>query len=171
MRGWWRRNLTALIAVAVLVPATALVLGGNEWWFMYQGRAALPVTAASGERPAFGDAQWGPASVREVTDPDLDIPPGTKILLVEVPVDPEDGPLSCTVEGLRELTGAGRQWDANSTGFFWDDPRPTSCDPEAAGASAFAVPFLVPDDATGPFGLELSVVDELPRYLRLTVVP
>lgn len=171
-RRWWRRNALALAAVAVLAPATGLVIIGNEWWGTYQAAPVFPTTVDPGEEISHAGATWGPATVRvRPDDPDVDLPEGTTAYVVEVPVDPDSAPVACSTPTLRELQGPRRQWDDAVSYVDWDYERPTLCDSEAVGPFTIAVPFLVPDDAVGPFGVDVVLADELPGFLRFVVSP
>jgi hypothetical protein len=171
-RRWWRRNAVALAAVAVLLPVTALVIGGNEWWLVNQSRPVVPTTVPAGTGADWAGMRWGPATLRELpSDAEDGLPPGAKVVVVEVPVDPGGHPVACSAPVLRELDGAQRQWDDAASEVDWDYDRPTACVSDADGPYTVAAPFLIPGDAAGPFGVELTVVDELPAFLRLVVVP
>lgn len=170
-RGWWRRNAVALAAVAVLLPATGFVVTANEWWAINQSQPVFPTTAEAGARVMFADAEWGPASAEDWSAASVDLPPDAKVIVVEVPVDPGDATVACTAPVLRELGGAGRQWSEATYEVGWDDDRPTFCSSEVSGPFTIAVPFLLPADAEGPFGVDLTLGDELPGFLRLVVVP
>lgn len=169
---WLRRNAMALVATAVLVPATALVIGGSEWWGYYSGRDVFPVTVASGESAEFSGATYGPATITETAeDLEWELPQGTKVLSVEVPVQPGEEPAVCSQPSLRELSGDGRRWTKAPFPIElpYDDDTWGLCDSERSGTYIIAVPFLVPDDVSGPLAVDLAVEDELPRFLRFVV--
>lgn len=171
-RGWWRRNALALGAVAVLLPVGVLVPAGVEWWRWSQSDAVFPTTAAAGERIDWAGASWGPVTVEDETGAfAADAPPGTRVLVVEIPVDPVDETPGCTTPVLRELGGAGREWGAALNEVDWRYEQPSSCETGSRAPFTVSVPYLVPDDAIAPFGIELTVPDELPGFLRLEVVP
>jgi hypothetical protein len=171
-RGWWRRNAVALIAVAVLLPATTAIVVGYEWWGYHQSRPEIPVTVDAGATADFAGATWGPATAEPLTPgPSDEVPAGAKLVVVQVPVDPDGDVPVCASPSLRELGGEGRQWNEATADVDWDYELPTLCDSEATGPFTVSVPFLLPQDATGPFGVEFAVGDELPRYLRLVVDP
>jgi len=171
-RRWWSRNALALTAVAVLAPVTGLMIIGNEWWGTYQAAPVFPTTVAPGDEISYAGATWGPATIHvRPDDPDSDLPEGTTVYVVEVPLDPDSGPVRCSPPTLRELEGGQRQWDDAVSFVDWDYERPTLCDSEAVGPFTIAVPFLVPDDAVGPFGVDFLLTDELPGFLRLVVSP
>lgn len=172
--GWWRRNAFALAAVAVLVPATAVVVGGNEWWDVYSSRPVFAQAVPSGDEATFGGATWGPATADFVSPgSDVDLPADARLIEVRVPVQPEDEPVSCFTPVLRELEGAGRQWDEADYDFSaeYDPEQSTSCPFDRSDPYTVVVRFLVPADAIGPFGLDFSMGDQLPRFLRLVVAP
>lgn len=177
MSGWWRRNRGALLALGILVPVTVGVFCGWEWWKTASGQPTFAVTAQQGESIDLGGVTFGPARVTKTTIADTEIPAGTKILAVRVPVDRHGGVTGCQVYALRELDGRERVFEADTALVPWDYNRYTLCpmDPEAelfpAGPFSIDVPFIVPDDVDGPLGVELLIVDELPRYARLVVVP
>lgn len=169
---WLRRNALALVAAAVLVPATALVIGGNEWWEYYAGRETFPVTVESGERADFSGATYGPATITEVAEePEWQLPSGVKVLSAEVPVQPGDEPVRCSTPTLRELSGDGRRWTSAPfpVELPYDEDMWGSCDSERSGTYTIVVPFLVPDDVSGALGVDLAVANELPRFLRFVV--
>ncbi|NYF17013.1 hypothetical protein HDC37_001841 [Microbacterium sp. AK009] len=171
-RGWWRRNALPLGAVAILLPVGVLVPTGVEWWRWSQADPVFPTTAAAGESVEWAGATWGPATAVDQTSLyAADAPAGTRVLVVEIPVDPGDLSPLCTTPALRELGGAGRQWGEATTEVDWRYERPTSCESGSPVPFTVSVPYLVPDDARGPFGVELTVPDELPGFLRLEVIP
>lgn len=171
-RRWWRRNAVALGAVAVLLPLTAVVIGGSEWWLVNQSRPVLPHTVPVGASADWAGMAWGPATATELpADAGSELPAGARVIVVEVPVDPGGDPVACGTPMLRELSGAQRQWSDATAEVDWDYDRPTGCVSDADGPYTVAAPFLVPDDAVGPFGVELTVVDRLPGFLRLVVAP
>lgn len=177
MSAWWRRNRRSLLAVVVLVPLTVGVAGGWEFWKQVQGRPTFAVTADAGTTIDFDGITFGPATAEQITVPDVELPPGTKVVAVSVPVDRHGASTACSIPVLRELGGQGRLWEADHQILRWDWRLHTFCpaDPEADsfpdGPFTIDVPFIVPDDVTGKLGVEFTLVDELPRYVRLVVVP
>lgn len=165
---WWRRNAVALLSVAALLPLTAVVIGGNEWWNASRAEPVFPTTGAAGATVEFGGATWGPARVGTVAAETADdAPAGTRAIVVEVPVDPHGETLSCSTPLLRETDGEGRRWSTAVTEVDWSYDEPSSCPSDETAPFTIQVPYLVPDEATGPFGLELTVGDQLPGYLLL----
>ncbi|MBB4141135.1 hypothetical protein BKA10_002929 [Microbacterium invictum] len=167
-RGWWRRNAAALAALVVLVPVTVLVVGGNEWREYYGFRASMPVEVASGERTTYAGAEFGGADIAPLTAEGLEVPEGARAFLVTVEVAPTTTtPPSCLPLSLHEQGGAQREWSVDASLRWYDRDRPSGCDSLATGPYTIATPFLVPDDATGPFFVDLFVVGEAPRFLRV----
>jgi hypothetical protein len=171
MSGWWRRNAIPLVVAAVLLPATAGVVAFNEWSEFDLGHGTKPVTVDPGESTAYAGATIGPARAEFSDDPAA--PSGTRVVSAIVLVAPGDDPISCQSPRLRELGGAGRQWDEASfeldTDF--DADRLTFCDPERPYRYSLTLHYLVPADAAGPFAIELESGDELPQYVRLVIAP
>jgi hypothetical protein len=171
-RAWWRRNALALGAVVVLLPVTAAVITGYEWWFANQGKPQIPVTVEAGQVAEFGGATWGPATAT-IRDADTaeGLPTGAKVIVVEVPVDPGAEPPSCLSPTLTQLEGVAREWNNATADVDWDYDLPTSCSSDATGPFTVSVPFLVPDDVEGPLGIDIGVSGQTPRFLRLVVEP
>lgn len=169
--GWWRRNTAALVAVAVLVPSTALIVGGPDWWDEWRSHPIFPTTVAAGQSSEYAGASWGPVHVGTRVAAD-DLPEGTKVIDVEVPVDPGSEDLVCSPPTLRELR-TDREWSESTSELELDyDPgRTTLCGIDGGGPFTLAVSYLVPVDAVGPFGLDLVIADQAPGFLRLVVAP
>jgi len=174
---WWRSNRRALLALVVVVPLTAGVFLGWEWWKVARYEPTFPTVAEQGRAADFADITFGPATATEVSLLGVTAPEGTKFLWVRVPVDRHGAATGCTLTGLRELGGQGRFWRDESKTVDWDYRRYTACpndrrsDLFPRGAFQIDVPFIVPDDVEGPLGVELVIPDELPGYVRLVVVP
>lgn len=165
---WWRRNAVALAAVAVLLPTTAVVVGGNEWWNANQAQPVFPTTVDPGTTVEFGGATWGPARWGTVAaDTASDAPAGARVVVIEVPVDPHGRILSCRIPMLREAGGENRRWGDALADVDWSYDTESSCPSDEAASFTIEVPYLVPDDAAGPFDLELALTDQLPGYLVL----
>lgn len=169
--GWWRRNAAALAAVVVLVPVTVGVIAANEWSDGDLGHPTKATTVDAGDSAIYGGAIIGPANA-EFTD-DAGIPPGARVVHATVLITPADEPISCLSPLLRETGGAQRQWDEASFELDrdYDLALKTSCDSELPIRYSLTLDYLVPEDATGPFALELSTGDALPQFVRLVVEP
>lgn len=171
-RGWWRRNAVALVAVAVMLPATAIATGYNEWNDYYSGgRPVQPITVAAGDEVTFAGAQWGTAQI-ELADADdpraAGVPDDARLVVTTVNVP--DG-AECLPPMLHEATGLAREWkEARNAELDWrtSDGATSYCSIDQARHQV-ETPFVVPADATGPFWLDLSIPSELPRFLRFAL--
>jgi hypothetical protein len=180
MSGWLRRNGIALGAVVVLVPASLFVTFSSDWLSYWQQRASSPVAVERGADVGFGGAEWRVTEVQRIRSADLaadaGAPPGTDALVVSVTVSPDGATApSCllTLEETRE--GAPpRSWSADTgagidldLGLGLDVP--LSCDPEQTGEYTLEAVFVVPADTGDALRLNIEVIDELPRYLSVTL--
>lgn len=175
--GWWRRNGAALVALAVLVPATALAVGWREWQEVYDDpsqytRAVQPDADGLIE---LGGAMLGPARSDTFTEADgFELPEGTKVVAVKIPVDNADldNPIRCWWPTLVEQS-TGREWAemSNELGLSGDPDSQTECDPTPTGPYDIIVPFIVPDDADGPFWLDIDPDDSKGAFARFSVEP
>lgn len=173
--GWWRLNRWSLPALAVLILATIGVIGGNEWNSYFSGRASIPVTVAAGGSAELAGTTWGPATAHRLDADEtasLQPPSATRLLEVTVPVTPGATAVGCQRPVLRETDGAQRQWnDASGTlPRSAVNDQPSSCLADATGPYSIVVPFLLPENAEGPFVLDLAVTESLPRFLRLALI-
>ncbi len=168
MRPWWRRNGWALVAIAVLVPGGALAVSAHETGELTGQRDAI-VADADG-RVALDGAVIGPARA-EFTPHDA-APSGTRVVTVTIPVNRHGTPLRCLPPVLQEATGKGREWAEASAqlGTAFSSDRLTSCTSDLE-RFALTLDYVVPDDASGPFVVDVVWADALPRFARLTVSP
>jgi hypothetical protein len=169
--GWWRRNAVSLVAVAVLLPVTIGVVAANEWSSFGAERATKPVSAQPGDAVAYGGATIGPAKAEIVAD--ASAPRGSNVVSATVLVTPGDEPISCLTPTLHETDGAQRQWNEASFDLDLDvsADQKTVCDSELRIRYSLTLFYIVPDDATGPFAIELEAADALPQFARLVVEP
>ena len=169
--GWWRSNAVALVSLAILLPVTMGVTTVNEWWDYNSGRPSQAVEVEPGAEASFAGASWSDARlIRRVDGSKLGIPPGTKLLVatIDVEFDPGRPPLGCPLT-LRETTGAQRQWSSAAQGpFDWrtSGGRAGICWTDATESYTVEVPFVLPDDARGPYTIDASIGGQLPRFLR-----
>lgn len=170
-RGWWRRNAVPLTAIAVLLPVTVGVVAVNEWSAWDQAHPSRPVTVEPGASASYGGALIGPATSSFTVDEEA--PAGTRVVRANVLITPGDDPLSCGSPHLREAGGQGRQWNEASLELSSEigDDRRTSCASDLPIRYSLTLSYLVPDDASGPFVIELESADEFPRFVRLVVEP
>jgi len=169
--GWGRRNALWLALAAVLAPLTVGVVAANEWSEWDLGHSTKPITVAAGESTSYSGARVGPARAEFTTDPAA--PAGSRVVSVTVLVEPGNDPISCATPLLRETGGAQRQWDEASFELErdFDANRTTFCSAEESLRYSLTLDYLVPEDAAGPFAIELQAGDALPRFLRLIVEP
>lgn len=170
-RGWWRTNAAALVAIAVLVPVTVGAIAVNEWSSYDLGHATKPIHVEPGESARYDGARIGPASAEFTDAPGA--PGGTRVVSATVLVTPGDEPISCVSPVLREAGGAGRQWSEASFALEreYDPALKTSCDSDLPIRYSLTLEYLVPEDATGPFVIELSAADAYPQYVSLRIQP
>ena len=100
-------------------------------------------------------------------------PADARVLRVRIDVDPGDPPLPCAEPILRELDGAQREWraDTDELSTDWDPLFPASCSSEATGPYTLDARWVIPLDATGPFGVDLVSTELWPENLRFVVEP
>lgn len=176
-RGWWRRNRVGLIVLAVLVPGSVAAVGGLSWWDDFSSRANVPVTARGADPVSLGGSDFGPAQATVVTDTTglKGIPPTAKVVAVNVPVHPNGKTKpTCSSPVLVEQS-TGRRWAemGHTLGVAFDPDHTTSC----ATASDHTGPlemitfYLVPQDAAGPFWVDVDVIDARPEFARFSVSP
>ncbi|MEW2459359.1 hypothetical protein [Microbacterium sp. K41] len=167
---WWRRNAVALVALAVLAPVTAAAVGWQEW-YQYFGFGARAVTAITVDEDASADlagAEWGPVRGGEIDDVSgLDVPDGTRLIAVAVPVDASTAGIGCETPKLVERA-TGREWRPVrlEIGLLSDPDEPETCLSAEAGEYELVVPFVVPDDAEGPFWVDVRPYDAGGSFLR-----
>jgi len=167
---WWRSNALALGAIVVLVPATYAAMSWNEWSSVLQNSASQAVTLQPGDEIEYAGATVGPATAEFTQLPDM--PPRTRVVTVTLHIDPGDPPITCSPLPLREVGGLERQWDArDDLGREWDPDIQTFCDSEAEGAYDLLLDYLVPEDVSGPFAVEVKSVEGWPEFVSAVVEP
>lgn len=167
-RGWWRRNAIPLGVIAVLAPVTAAAVSLTAWQDLTSVRR---VVVAEGDTAAYGRAEVGIASAH--FDEVGGIPHGARVVAVEIDIDPGGTAFPCSAPLLYEATGAHRQWQDSTMSLDrpYDPDRVTYCDGSRTDPYTLSLDYLVPEDATGPFELEVSSTDGLPERLRLQIAP
>ncbi|GAA5146766.1 hypothetical protein GCM10025768_05810 [Microbacterium pseudoresistens] len=172
-RGWWRRNAIGLAAVAVLAPATALAVGGYEWYDYFSGRPAAPVVAEDDGELSLGGATWGPVRSTVLDDTTgMTLPADARVIIAAVPVAPDADAASCERPRLVEQA-TGRQWEEArfDLGIPSSSDEPSSCGGQGPGPFTLYVAYVVPDDATGPFWLDVPTIDAYPSFARFPIDP
>lgn len=172
---WWRRNTLALVALALLLPATAVAVGWQEWYqyFGFGARAVTPVVVPEGETTDLAGAAWGPVRGGEIEDVSgLDVPEHTRLIAVAVPVDAGSEGIGCEAPMLVEQS-TGREWSPvrAEVGLDWSADEPETCLSEQAGAYELIVPFVVPDDVEGPFWVDVRPYKAGGSFVRFEFEP
>jgi hypothetical protein len=165
--GWWRRNAAALVALALLVPATFGIISSNEASTNATRAQIVPIEVEWGQTYDYAGTTWGPATVEElpVTD-EHDIPQDARLIEVTIPVVPGDEEPGCFPPTLLETGGEQRQWDQSGILLGWNT---TSCALMGTEPFDIVAPFVLPPDAEGPFVVDLELVADAPAILRLPV--
>jgi len=167
----WRRNGVALAALVLLVPTTWLTITTNESESFSSPLGDDPVTAEVGASVTMNGIEVGPGTARFVEEDAA--PPGSRVVIVELPVDPNGDEVRCMSPRLREADGRGREWVESSYelgyGLFGD--RVTGCPVEGTAPFTLVLSYLVAADATGPFHVDMTWSEALPRFARVTVAP
>ena len=168
--GWWRANAVGLGALVVLVPALAATILWNETAPGVANSPTRAIALAPGATTEYAGATVGPVTA-EFTELPLQ-PQSTRVVTVAVEVDPGEEPLACTRPVLREVGGRERQWTATSDlGREWDPDRQTLCDSEATAPFTLELDYLVPEDASGPFAVEVGSPAAYPEFVSAVVAP
>lgn len=169
--GWWRHNALALAAILVLAPATLFVIGGNPW----TANPQTPVSASPSGTVDLSGAEWGPVKAVVLKDTTgLDVPPHTKIVAVAVPVARHagvTGPVTCDSPRLTEQR-TGRVWEEVMLELGAPSSRaePIRC-PGDTSTFRLIVAFAVPEDARGPYWVDLPGTSAAPSFPRFSVDP
>jgi len=148
---WWRTQRTALIALAI---AAVGVLGANLWLDVIPNtRQADRVIEAgsdsaatiSGQELELGFVEWG----------EFDAPEGSRTLSIRLSASGGPDAASCGAAILTEQSSS-RTWVSSRRGIDVDsDLGESSCVAEPASYRILLV-FLLPDDAEGPFVLDIE---------------
>ncbi|WP_147303237.1 hypothetical protein [Microbacterium bovistercoris] len=179
--GWWRSNALALGAVALLLPA---VVVGTAWWgwkyaFPDSGQPLWAVEPSSGaDTVELKGATWGPVKSKALTDTTgLDVPDDAKVVLVGVDVTPHEKKApNCMTPTLVEQS-SGRSWEPAryELGVPSSSDEPDSCVPTLEGETAepyqLLLPFVVPDDAKGPYWVVIEPLFAKSEYVRFSIDP
>jgi len=183
--GWLRRNALALVAVAVLLPATLAITMANQWSTYLAGSPSRPLDVADGATVEYGHSGWQVEKTDRVSGTsaagqERDLPAGTDLVIVTVRVDPieflEDGTAELCTARLEEDGGTGlpRSWgNAAGSPISLDGPGPdlVSCSSDQRTSYTFDAEFVVPTDAGdgATLSLGIAVPTEFPDYLRFAL--
>lgn len=176
MTGWWRRNAVALGAIAVLTPVTfgAIAWEGWQGYFLYQN--SIPVDVAEDDSIDLADTTWGPIRASEITDTTgFTVPSDARVIAAAIPVDPHGELPGCFAPTLVQQS-TGIRWPESrfQLGLLSSSEEPTSCvtgDDVPTGPYELIVPFIVPDDAEGPFWVEVAPTPAVPSVIRFAIDP
>lgn len=158
MTSWWRRQRVALTA---LIVAAAAVVAVHVW---------LDVLPASTGDPSSVEAEDGSAeiagqtlSVESARWGEFEAPEGSRTLSIRIESGGGSQATTCGLFTLREAEG-DRVWsNARSVLDVPFDAGESYCQ-EASGPYALLAVFLLPDDADGPFVLEVPGDGEIARF-------
>lgn len=174
MTGWWRRNTVPLIALAVLAPVTAGVIGWNEWQEYFQGRSTSAVAPETEDGTVeLAGATWGPIRGQYLENVEgLTLPDGTEVVVAVIPVAPGEDPPSCLAPTLIEQS-SGREWSEGrfDLGVSSNPDEPTICDSTATEPYELLLPYIVPKDAEGPFWVNIAPAAVAPQMVQFSIDP
>ena len=165
-RGWWKTNALALGALVVLLPAGAVAIGWNDWTAANSTalNRVTPVIASAGETVELSGATWGPIRSASIDDTEgMTTPPNTRVIGVAIPVKPDPvdpgspgDPVKCDSPLIIEQS-TGRQWNESSVelGFDYSSTEYSECDSTVTEPYEIIVPFAIPEDAEGPFWIDV----------------
>lgn len=172
--GWWRRNAMPLIALAVLAPVTIGVIGWNEWQEYFQGRSTSAIAPETEDGTVeLGGATWGPIRSQYLENVEgLTLPEGAEVLVAVIPVVPGDEPVSCFPPTLIEQS-SGREWNEGrfDLGLTSSSEEPTSCDSTVTEPYELLMPYIVPEDAEGPFWVNIAPSAATPKIVQFSIDP
>lgn len=171
--GWWRRNRIALLAIVVLLP----VIGIGTWLYQWQiGFSMKPaqtaVVAKADSTVDLNGATWGPIQAGEARDvTGLDVPEDTRVIISIIPVDPDADEVHCEAPRLVQQS-TGRQWKPlrSELGVPYVTEEYERCNPGLAEPYQLVVAFVVPDDASGPFWVDVTSLTDA-RFVRFSIDP
>nr|WP_314840965.1 hypothetical protein [uncultured Microbacterium sp.] len=146
---WWRRQHVALIALAA---AAVAVVGAYLWLDVLPDVGSRPEVVQgdptadlSGQRLTLGDAEWD----------EFDAPEGSRTLSVRVSSSGGGDAAFCGPATLTEH-GSARVWLSSRDGLdVPGDLGESSCAMDSSPYRMLLV-FLLPDDASGPFDLDIA---------------
>lgn len=179
-RGWWRTNVIALCALVVLLPAATAGTALWQWKYAYpdSGKPLWAVEPGKSGTVELRGAEWGPVRAKVITDTSgLTMPADATLIGVTVKVTPlqEKAPTCWAPKLIEQRTG--RVWESvrGQLGLLWDQAEPEDCVPTLEGEKAepytLVLPYVVPDDAKGPYWLEIEPDYAQSRFVRFSIDP
>ncbi|KJQ56121.1 hypothetical protein [Microbacterium sp. SA39] len=158
MTSWWRRQRVALIALAVAVAA---VIGVHVWFDVLPGSDEPRVIEAqersaviAGQNLTVDSARWS----------EFEAPSGSRTLSIRVDSDGGPDATTCGLFTLAEAQG-DRVWANARSALDVPYEAGESYCLEESGPYAILAVFLLPDDAGGPFLLDIPGDDEIARFV------
>lgn len=158
MTSWWRRQRVALIALLV---AAVAVVGVHVWFDVLPAstddtsvvEARDGSAEIAGQSLALDSARWG----------EFDAPAGSRTLSIRIASGGGSAATSCGQFTIAEAEG-DRVWsNARSVLDVPFEAGESYCH-QASGPYAILAVFLLPDDAEGPFVLEIPGDGEVARF-------
>lgn len=184
MKSWLARNRVGLVGVLVLAPATLSITFAQQWTAYRENWPTTPVEVDPGTAARYAGTGWSLDSTERIAASsaegrEMGLPRGSDLVVARVLVEPDvlngnDESPYCQTR-LQELRGDAitREWnDAGLDPIDFEATAGTSsfCATEQTKPYLLESVFVVPEDAgtdgTG-LGMSLSVVEELPDYLRI----
>ncbi len=164
---WIKRNWIALATVAVLLPATALVVGGNEWRDYTSGRPVDPVLPDTAGQVSLGGSHFSLMDATLMRPQPETLPEGVHAIEVTVHVEPASVGVSCSAPTLVEVS-TGREWSEASLRIVGASLSQSLCaGPEITDPYELRALYAVPEDAQGPFAIDVVIAEALPSFARL----
>lgn len=158
MTSWWRRQRVPL---AALLVAAAAVVAVHVWLDVLPATSGDPSTIEAddgsaeiaGQTLSLDSARWD----------EFEAPEGSRTLSIRIDSDGGADATTCGLFTLSEADG-DRVWsNARSVLDVPFDAGESYCQ-EASGPYAMLAVFLLPDDAGGPFVLEVPGDGEVARF-------
>lgn len=150
---WWRTQRRALVAAA----AAAVAVVGVQIWFQVlptlDAETPAPIVAEGpvelgGHRLELGSTRWD----------EFDAPTGSRTLSIRLRAHSDPDAAGCAPFTLSEA-GGDRVWLDAGSDLDIDSDDERYCQEDSASYRILAV-FLLPDDAEGPFRLDVPVGDD-----------
>jgi hypothetical protein len=183
---WLRKNWIGLVAVVVLLPATLGITFWQQWVGYFASRPSAPIEVVGADTAHYGGTAWSLESVERISSTsaegkEIGLPSGTDLVVATLNVEPEEfddegKSFGCTVH-LQELDGDTELLSIGDAlldpiDYSFPDDVEWGCNSEVTDPYLAQTIFIVPSGAGTDgtrLGLSVSVVTELPDYLRFTL--
>lgn len=175
MSRWWRRNGIPLAAIVAIVAGVVIIGGDHVRRENALSGGIHPVVATADGVVELAGAKFSAATTDITLRFGSPSPPpeGTKVVTATVRVDTGSNRATCGTPVLREAEGAGREWadasDALGIPYASDEYR--FCAPDFPRWFTLTARYVVPEDADGPFFVDVPVVEAGFEFARLPVSP